>query len=502
MPPGTLEYLLTELETGCPSCGAPLRIAEDDAAVDCSYCDRQLLVTRDGEVTRSYVAPRLDTDEAQSRVRAFLRAEGHRATHVGQGRWVLAPYWRYRAKAFRWYAGERTASGSGAAGGSDDDGFRDLLVRSFNFTLPASDFASGLEAIGDRDEVLVTHVADAITTRWAEIQPLSVGLEAARTIARQRTDRNTQPTVECVQGDRLTLLDEQLELIDLPFYVVDYQFRTLEHRVVLDGWSGKVTAHLDGTRHPGTTDEVAGSTSDDDGDVAAHGSAGDAPDGTDPHGTTGAIGTTAFLPARCPVCHGEMSLHRLDRVHVCASCHRAWEFEGPVAREVRHRLIDNAVDPAETGEARSARLLPFWAVRVTASGWQASVDQAGDQRLTVYIPAFDGRHIERLSQLGIHITRSRPDYGVHARWPVTPSGCTVGRADATRMAWVLLGAMASPDPGSFARFIESGAVDIEDTQLAWIPFRASGLYLREPVSGALVREVATQPWDAQDLLAA
>jgi hypothetical protein len=70
------------------------------------------------------------------------------------------------------------------------------------------------------------------------------------------------------------------------------------------------------------------------------------------------------------------------------------------------------------------------------------------------------------------------------------------------MAWVMLGAMTSPDAQAFRRFIERGEVDIEDAQLVWIPFRASGLYLREPVTGALVREASTRPWEIQDLLAA
>jgi hypothetical protein len=110
----------------------------------------------------------------------------------------------------------------------------------------------------------------------------------------------------------------------------------------------------------------------------------------------------------------------------------------------------------------------------------------------VYVPAFDAWRAERLSQLAVHLTRARPSYAVQelpgpSRPAVRLGGVTLGRRDAERLAWVVLGSLASVDASVFARFLERGSVETRAADLLWLPFHPSGLYLREPVTGALVR---------------
>jgi hypothetical protein len=78
----------------------------------------------------------------------------------------------------------------------------------------------------------------------------------------------------------------------------------------------------------------------------------------------------------------------------------------------------------------------------------------------------------------------------------------VSSTDAKRMAWVMAGIMASADGETFARFLDKGRMEIDVGALMWIPLRTVGLYLREPVTGALVREESTRPWPSTTELAA
>jgi hypothetical protein len=484
-----MESIVTELEVGCPSCGALLRTDENDTTIHCDHCGRDFLLTADGEAPSSYVPPRWTTDEAQARARSWLREEGHRATSVGQGRWLLVPYWRYRAKVFKWYAARR-GSIRRTADSDDTNIFRDLMVRAFDFTLPASSFDTGLPCLGARDEILPARIMGPAVHDWAQLVDLAHDLDEARANARQRADSGTQPPGVQVQCERLTLLDEHLELLYFPFFVLDYQFRDKVRRVVVDGWNGTVCAHFD------DLDEL--------GDDAM----------PVPASRTAPLGKTAFLPARCPVCLTEIVPSRFDRVHRCTSCQRAWEVAGPVAREIRQLAIDNGIELDVAGAEEDGRLLPFWAIRAVISGWRIgagdtpTTDAAGSgDHINVFVPAFETLHIERMSQLGIHLTRACPDFPSHPTATITTmtavaANCAVSRVDAARMAWVILGAMASAEPAAFESFIEHGRVDIEDAHLLWIPFRTSGLYLREPITGALVRETSARPWDDVDLQAA
>jgi len=69
---------------------------------------------------------------------------------------------------------------------------------------------------------------------------------------------------------------------------------------------------------------------------------------------------------------------------------------------------------------------------------------------------------------------------------------SLGRDDAERLAWVVLGSIASASPLTFDGFLASGGIAVHAASLLWLPFRPSGLYLRENVSGAIVRDLPVE----------
>jgi hypothetical protein len=120
------------------------------------------------------------------------------------------------------------------------------------------------------------------------------------------------------------------------------------------------------------------------------------------------------------------------------------------------------------------------------------------------VPAFEAWQVERLGHLGVHLTRAEPAYTTTAPrggqagdeaangTPSLSIAVSLGRDDAERLAWVVLGSLASANPVAFDAFLASGGIAVRGAALLWLPFRQSGLYLREPVSGALVRDLPVE----------
>ena len=223
-----------------------------------------------------------------------------------------------------------------------------------------------------------------------------------------------------------------------------------------------------------------------------------------------------FLPRLCPGCADDLLLEPNVSVHSCVSCGRAWEVTGGTLREVRLNVaVTRASGPG-------AHYLPFWRLEVITRGVgplpgippaPASPDGC-DQFLTVYAPAFESWQAERLNHIGVHLTRAHPEYTLERPAPelldrgraaergFTVLGVTLSRKDAERLAWVIVGSLASAEPNAFARLLDHGRVETASAALAWLPFRQSGLYLREPASGAVMRALPVAPLSAPETPAA
>jgi hypothetical protein len=445
------------LIAACPRCQAPIAIEEGLAAVACPGCKVPFLTGRHTHPLQVVVAPTLETGDALRLARAFLRAGKHRATWVGRGRWRLLPYWRYRTKAFQWVEGLRR----GPPGA--EVRFHDLEVRSLDFLIPAAEAAP--RDLLPRPGIFTAYPMTPEVLAGATPTEVTVAVDAARVRARSEVELRTDITGARILRRDLSLVGEEMLLVHLPFFSLEYRFHSESHVVLVDGILGEATTR------PERTEES---------EPAAR--------------ATPSLSTQSLLlPLTCPACAADLRLAAGDRIHPCATCGRAWEIEDGQVVEVRQYVALTASSAADV------RYLPFWVIGVHVHGFsptQTAKDGDSDESLTVYVPAFESWQIEKLSHLGVRLTRSHPQYAVEEPGPgaslggLTLEGATLGSEDAEHMARVILGALASTNPSTFSQFLDAGVVTAESAELHWLPFRPSGLYLHDPISGARVREMS------------
>jgi hypothetical protein len=468
-----------------------MALEDGSRAVRCASCREPYLVPPWQYPFAAVVSPNVDTTEARRVARSFLRAGQHRATSVGRGRWLLLPFWRHRSAAFQWLSGARHGgprtqsfldsereSSAGAAGeqpataeraASGDRAptkaeFHDLAVQRLDLLFPASDRERTPEPYQTPAGMRTAYPLDAAVTAGAALAPLQIDFAAARQEARDEVERR------CAAGDkaqvrrrRMTLVSEEMILIYLPFFTLEYRFRDETHEVVVDGVAGTVATHR----------------------LVPDAGADAAPPASDP----GSGHAPLLLAARCPACTAVIEPRSpAARVYGCSNCGSAWEVaEGKLRRVEQQVAVTEAEGP-------TARYLPFWNLDV-------ETDERGTRR-AVFVPAFEAWQVERLGHLGVHLTRAEPRYATTSPGsapasdePGAPSlavAVSVGRDDADRLAWVVLGSLASANPVVFDNFLSSGGIAVRGATLLWLPFRQSGLYLREPVSGALVRDLPVE----------
>ncbi len=545
LPAGTRTGLDLRLIVSCPVCQAWVAIEEGAEATSCADCHEHYLLAPRAYPFAAVIAPQIDAIEARRQARSFLRSGAHRATQVGDGRWLLLPYWRYRAKSFQWIAGLRHAPP-----GTSGEEFRDLRVQSFDLLIPAATRSLRPDDLPPRPGVVTAYPFSAQVTSGAHLEPVTVDPELARAFALAEVEGRSVPRGTPVVRRRLSLVGEELLLVYLPFFSLDYSFRDEAAEVIVDGVLGEVVAHRDiatasalagpeASPAPNPAPDLTSSaeshpTSSAESHLASsaesHVASSAAPDGAAsvapadlgtllaPHRLLALRRTAApveqpaapralFLPRLCPGCADDLHLEPHVSVHACVSCGRAWEVTGGTLREVRmHAAVTRASGPG-------AHYLPFWRLEVITRGVgplpgispaPASPDGC-DQFLTVYVPAFESWQAERLNHIGVHLTRAHPEFVLERPAPelldreraaereLTVPALTLSRKDAERLGWVIVGSLASAEPNTFARLLDHGRVETASAALVLLPFRQSGLYLREPVSGAVMRALRVLP---------
>jgi LSD1 subclass zinc finger protein len=528
LPAGSQTGIDLQLFVKCPGCGARLAIEEGARAVRCASCKESYFVPPWQYPFAAVVSPGIDTTEARRIARTFLRMGQHRATSVGRGQWRLVPFWRHRSAAFQWLAGERhghpaprpapAAAEPGANGETAIDprpdarqdelraakaDFTDLAVHRLDLLFPAVDRQRAPDGYVPPPGIHGAYPLDPAVTVGATIEPVTLDFSAARQEAREEVERR------CASGDRshvrrrrMTLVGEEMILVYLPFFMFDYRFRDEVHEVVVDGVAGTIAAHRlapDPGPQPGPSPRPPADAS-----VAAgtggngSGTVWDNQLSKEPESLVPAGHAPLLIAAQCPACKAAITPRSPSaRVHGCDNCGTAWEAAGGKLRRVEQHL---AVTDAGGGQAR---YLPFWSL---------GVDQESGAQRTVYVPAFEAWQAERLCHLGVHLTRAEPVYTTTAPSPAPPPPAvapiagakkgeareeapalavivSLGREDAERLAWVVLGSLASANPQLFDAFLSSGGIAVRSAEVLWLPFRQSGLYLRETVSGALVRDL-------------
>ena len=537
LPPGSQTGIDLTLCVKCPGCGKRLELAEGASAVHCAGCQALYLVPPRQHPFAAIVNPGIDTAEGRRIARAFLRAGQHRATELGRGTWRLVPYWRHRSVVFQWLAGERkglagaartpkaaspttpvpdspastaapaspaataaqasptspaspaSSAAQGATTSSDataaKSAFHDLAVHRLDLLIPATTTGMAPEDFVPEPGVCMAYPLDPAVTSGAVLEPIDLDFVAAKQQAREEVERR------CAAGDkshvrqrRMTLIGEEMVLFYIPFFVLDYRFREETHEVIVDGMRGTVAGHrlVPAAAAPAAETEASAALDPTEKTLPASGST-----AVTAAAAFAAAGFSAesrpplLLMARCPACTTEFrALAPTARVHDCDTCGAAWETLNGKLRRIHQ------VEARTDSDARNCQYLPFWSLDVE--------ERASGEQRTVYVPAFESWQIERLNHLGVHITRAQPDY---ARTPVDPRSmghsprCAISlaREDAERLAWVILGSLASATPATFEEFLARSEITVRSANVVWLPFHPSGLYLREPVSGALVRDL-------------
>jgi hypothetical protein len=318
-----------------------------------------------------------------------------------------------------------------------------------------------------------------------------ISCDDARVQARSEVEVRIDLAGRNILNRLLVLVGEEMLLVHMPFFHLDYRFNDERGEVVVDGLLGDVVLHRENEEGEGEAmSRGAASTPS---VSAPSGSAPSVSAPSIPAASAGA-GKSLFIPFECPACNASFQFAAEDQVRSCASCGRAWEVAEEGLIEVEHRLAMTSA-ASEPG----VRRFPFWVVDARVRGFSplggAPVSESGEgEGIKVYVPAFESWQVEKLFHLGVRLTRAQPQYptsalGNEAQTQTMPQlmGVTLRRREAERLAAIVLGSLASADPFTFSAFMK-GAVDADGAELHWLPFRPSGLYLHEPLTGALLRE--------------
>ena len=261
-------------------------------------------------------------------------------------------------------------------------------------------------------------------------------------------------------GERRAVRDLRLRVntAAVPAVLVPFRFRGIERGTVLvDALSG----------------EARGEVAPDAGEVPSPGG---------PVPRTG--GRPHLVPLECPECGEELALHERDRLFPCRNCAACWELVGVERRRVRQWFID-------ASSKGSGRWLPFW---VYGSPSRAEAPPAD----AVFVPAYEGRHVEMQLHLAARITR-RPPRGPWCAEPLElPEGAAVGHAEAQGWRWAVEGALARRNFADFIRFLDAAPADAaEPAGLVWLWFRRQGGDLIEPETGARTSAIGVEPWETR-----
>ncbi|HVP38209.1 MAG TPA: hypothetical protein VMS93_03390, partial [Candidatus Saccharimonadales bacterium] len=104
--PGGLAVL-----TACPECGAPVRMDAGSRFVRCDFCRRPHFVRGRRDYLTTFLDPHITPEDALLAAKRHLRESQVHATEVGEPELLLAPYWRLRARLFKWLRGFRPLPG-------------------------------------------------------------------------------------------------------------------------------------------------------------------------------------------------------------------------------------------------------------------------------------------------------------------------------------------------------------------------------------------------------
>ncbi|MBI5837262.1 MAG: hypothetical protein HZB25_08460 [Candidatus Eisenbacteria bacterium] len=494
------------VEVPCPGCGAPVRMDPAARTVSCDFCRRRHFLRGRRAYLTTFLEPRVRPADALLAAKRHLREGEVRATRLLDPDLVYAPYWRVRARLFKWTRGSSLVRDAAGGGAMLQSTHTEVLARDFDHTFPACSADTGVWGLSTRPAMLEVKAFDPARlpdgARW--LKPEACGTKA-REEGLARVDALLRPPVEfTVESGRLFPVQLTLTLVFFPFYVVRHRFRDEAWQgVIVDAVGGGVTADhpeelLPATGEPWLPDESG----------------------------------LSFLPLACPDCTFALDFRELDEVGRCPNCHRGWE----VGDERLEKVDECVEDPGAAG----ARLLPFWTftgeltlpgvgrlrdagqlrrlayegpggggrdrgdavefegagrgdASSASSGSPSGLPEVPRDGFRVLFPAFDARHAEKLHELAVRFTLADPRWEPSTR--EAPGTCRLGREQAAGLADLCLLQALAVNPKLQAAYLKGGSFTPSSARLVWVPFYLSGTEYQEPRTAAVVPEMLLRPWE-------
>jgi hypothetical protein len=421
----------------CACCGGPVIVDDATRVLACEYCRETHLLDRSKRPVH-LAKPTCSQDEAMVAIKKWLRDKGHRATSLGEANTVLIPYWRYHLRILRFAS---VKGGDGTSSGASTELFTTMI--------PAIREAELVPIpVGPIPEITECSVALAhLVPKEMRVVRITGDEGAAQRLA---NESQFEARSELGEGYRECNVEEIVSVFYRPFHLLRYSFRSEHYTVIACGVTGRVTGRADGDLT--TRLEFAGA---------------------DEHLDPWAL--PEQRPLGCPECSGPMTASVASAVYACSSCNKLWSHSGVELEETRSVIAGGDGDP-----------LPFWRITLRERGDGESSSQTRGLWVA-YVPAFQPCPSGLVRRLTTNMTLAMPRYDECPGVPSAAIECSLSAEAAGRIAKLVLFDPDFADRSADAPIPEA-TVEIERSEVIWIPFRADRGFLHDMVTGTAISE--------------
>lgn len=460
------------VSTNCPQCGAGISFEEESTVIRCQFCGSTLHVTGRSGVIRTYVEPRQDIIRMKNALQGAFKDAREGALLVSEKKLFFAPYWRLKGMVFKWVFGKDSQSHM----------IKELKTKHLDQTFPAYKRMNlGMPSLGIRPGALKLRFFDR--PRMSEtgtIMTVALPFEEAVRQGRSFMRLGLDEAGFRVHLESTRLVGERYSVIYFPFWMMQVSHGQSQRVLILDAVANTITRVL-------SQDEW----------IAMAGKAEKEP-------APVSFKKVSFIPFKCPSCGWDLSLHRFDLVHLCATCQRAW-----LERAGRFRAVAFEVAAPCNGKGQSIVYLPFWVFKaeVTSKGhtiktvgdlhnfslmFPTRAPQSADKNpLRFFIPAAEIRDIAAANTLATNVTSIQPipDYmSKESLGSCTLSGAFLPPTAAREMAHVLLYSLTPKNNRKWQDFVKGATISMTEMHLLWWPFYEQRLFLRDALCGCGIQK--------------
>jgi DNA-directed RNA polymerase subunit RPC12/RpoP/predicted RNA-binding Zn-ribbon protein involved in translation (DUF1610 family) len=176
-----------------------------------------------------------------------------------------------------------------------------------------------------------------------------------------------------------------------------------------------------------------------------------------------------FRPLVCPNCGWDLPVRTNDVIFFCSSCRKAWQIYGNHLYEVNYQIANV---PAVTGDV-PVKYLPVWILQAVIKN---------DPSARFMLPAFRFTRLKALKDLSMVLSNQPHDYLPLSGKIPELHGCFYDQEDAVKLAQLTYVGSSSKYKEAL-RIMEDKQFKISGLTLTWFPFKQRGLSLIDPFTG-------------------